>query len=104
MHVYTSITANYLPKAAVLAHSLKQSNPGTKFHLLLSDNLPEDCPPDALSAFDHIVTPDMLPINNLKAWTFGHSVVELCTAVKGPMLEYLFDKVGAERVSRGIAR
>ncbi len=98
VHVYTSITANYLPKAAVLAHSLKQSNPGLTFHLLLSDDLPADCPAQTLSAFDHIVTPDKLAIDNLKAWTFGHSVVELCTAVKGPMLEYLFDKVKAERV------
>lgn len=98
VHVYTSITANYLPKAAVLAHSLKQSNPGLTFHLLLSDDLPADCPAQTLSAFDHIVTPDKLAIENLKAWTFGHSVVELCTAVKGPMLEYLFDKVKAERV------
>jgi hypothetical protein len=98
VHVYTSITANYLPKAAVLAHTLKLSNPGLTFHLLLSDDLPADCPAQTLSAFDHIVTPDKLAIENLKAWTFGHSVVELCTAVKGPMLEYLFDKVKAERV------
>lgn len=77
MHVFTSITANYLPKAAVLAHSLKRTNPGCTFHLLLSDNLPQDTPPATLAAFDHVVTPDKLPIKNLKAWTFGHSVVEL---------------------------
>ena len=98
MHVFTSITANYLPKAAVLTHSLKRTNPGCTFHLLLSDNLPQDTPPATLAAFDHVVTPDKLPIKNLKAWTFGHSVVELCTAVKGAMVEYLFDTVGAERV------
>lgn len=98
MHIFTSITANYLPKAAVLAHTLKKSNPGATFHLLLSDDIPADCPAETLSAFDHIVTPDKLPIENLKAWTFGHSVVELCTAVKGAMVEYLFDTVGAERV------
>lgn len=98
MHVFTSITANYLPKAAVLAHSLKRTNPNCTFHLLLSDDLPADCPKETLAAFDHIVSPDMLPIDNLRAWTFGHTVVELCTAVKGAMVEYLFDTVGAERV------
>lgn len=98
MHVFTSITANYLPKAAVLAHSLKRTNPGATFHLLISDAIPADCPQHTLAAFDHIVTPDMLPIDDLKAWSFRHSVVELCTAVKGPMVEYLFDSVGAERV------
>jgi hypothetical protein len=98
MHVFTSITANYLPKAAVLAHTLKRTNPGVVFHLLISDDIPADCPPATLEAFDHIVTPRQLPIDNLESWAFGHSVVELCTAVKGPMVEYLFDTVGAERV------
>ena len=27
MHVFTSITANYLPKAAALAHSIKRAHP-----------------------------------------------------------------------------
>lgn len=98
MHVFTSITANYLPKAAVLAHSLKRTNPGCTFHLLLSDDLPADCSADTLAAFDHIVTPDKLPIENFKAWTFSHSVVELCTAVKGAMVEYLLNTTNAERV------
>jgi hypothetical protein len=98
MHVFTSITANYLPKAAVLAHTLKRTNPDVTFHLLISDDIPADCPAATLAAFDHIVTPRQLPIADFESWAFRHSVVELCTAVKGAMVEYLFDTVGAERV------
>ncbi|ADV60613.1 hypothetical protein Isop_0016 [Isosphaera pallida ATCC 43644] len=98
MHAFTSVTANYLPKAAVLARTLKRTNPEVTFHLLISDDLPDDCPKAILESFDSIVTIWDLPLTNLDSWTFKHSVVELCTAVKGPMVEYLFDRVGAERV------
>ena len=37
MDFYTSITSNYIPKARVLAHSVKRAAPGSRFHLLLSD-------------------------------------------------------------------
>ena len=36
MHVFTSITANYLPKAAALAHSVKRVHPEAMFHVVLS--------------------------------------------------------------------
>lgn len=97
MHVFTSITANYLPKAAVLAHSLKRVHPEAVFHLLLSDVLPE-CPPDALAAFDSIIDVRDLPIPDLPAWIFRHRLVELCTAVKGTAFQYIADRHGTGRI------
>ena len=38
MHVFTSVTANYLPKAAALAHSVKRVHPEAVFHVVLSDD------------------------------------------------------------------
>lgn len=94
MIVYTSITLNYLPKAKILAKSLKQFHPDWEFHLLISDKVPAD--KDAVYAdelkqphFDKVVWAEELPIENIKGWIFRHTVVELCTAVKGPYLQYL---------------
>jgi len=42
MHVFTSVTANYLPKAAALAHSITRVHPEATFHLVLSEDMP-DC-------------------------------------------------------------
>lgn len=83
MIVYTSITKSYLPKARVLAATLKQQHPDWKFHVLFSDTLPAGFDLNA-EPFDVIWTIDQLGIPNWKAWSFGHDVVELCTAVKGP--------------------
>ena len=40
VHAYTSITSNYLPKARVLAESVKRLDPGLQLHLVLPDNAP----------------------------------------------------------------
>ncbi len=82
MHVFTSITANYLPKARVLAASLKRLHPRAVFHLVLADRKPDDFGGSA-DPFDAVLTADDLPIPERPAWIFKHSVVELCTAVKG---------------------
>src|SRR5262249_20641383 len=39
MHFFTSITTNYLPKARVLATSVKRFHPKAVFHLVCSDSL-----------------------------------------------------------------
>jgi len=96
-HIYTSITSNYLPKARVLAHSLKARYPSVVVHLLLNDN-----PPEAFDLerepFDTLVLIEDLGIDNLTRWVFGHTVVELCTAVKGAALEFIFERHGADKV------
>lgn len=86
VHVFTSITSNYIPKAKVLAATLKKFHPEIQFHLLLSDSLPEDFHQGESSAeklFDSIINITELNIPNFQSWVFKHSVVELCTAVKG---------------------
>jgi hypothetical protein len=97
MHIFTSVTANYLPKAAALAHSVKRVHPEAIFHVVLSDDLPE-CPPITTAAFDSIINVRDLPIAKLSGWIFRHRLVELCTAVKGSAFEYIAERFGAERI------
>lgn len=97
MHVFTSITANYLPKARVLAASLKRFHPEAVFHLVLADRLPEDYRP-ASEPFDNVILAEGLPIPNFRAWAFKHSVVEMCTAVKGPAACVILDEYGADHL------
>ena len=85
MHIFTSITANYLPKAAALAHSVKRFHPEAIFHVVLSDDMPE-CAANTTAAFDSVINIRDLPIENISSWIFKHRLVELCTAVKGTAL------------------
>ncbi len=97
MHVFTSITANYLPKAAALAHSVKRVHPEAVFHVVLCDQMP-DCTASTTDAFDSIINIKQLPIENLPSWIFKHRLVELCTAVKGTAFQFIADRCGAERI------
>lgn len=97
MHVFTSITANYLPKAASLAHSVKRVHPEAVFHLILSDDMVE-CDPVVTRAFDTIIHASELPIPNLPRFLFRHRIVELCTAVKGAAFQHIADAHGADRI------
>ena len=96
IHVFTSITTNYIPKAKVLAKSLKQHNPNYKFHLVLCDEVPKTVRLDDL--FDSIITPDQLDIPNLSSWLFKHTVVEMCTGVKGLAFQKIFNDYDADIV------
>ena len=97
IHAYTSITANYLPKARVLAESVKRVDPGVQFHLILSDNLPIGFNL-ASEPFDSVIFAEQLVVDDFPRWAFGHSVVELCTAVKGVALEYIFSQYDAQQI------
>lgn len=97
MHAFTSITANYLPKARVLAHSLKKIHPDAKFHLVLSDEIPEALKRDQ-TPFDSVITINELPIKDREAWIFKHTLVELCTAVKGFAFQEIFKRHNADKV------
>jgi hypothetical protein len=102
MIVYTSITLNYLPKAKILAKTLKQFHADWQFHLVISDKIPSD--KESLFTieldqpyFDKIVWIDELPISDISGWIFKHSIVEICTAVKGPYLRALAEQ-GFEKI------
>ena len=82
-HLFTSITANYLPKARVLAHSAKRQGADIRFHVLLCDDYPADTE-RATEPFDSIIDVEELPIPDVESWLFGHTVVEMCTALPPP--------------------
>jgi hypothetical protein len=95
--IYTSIAANYLPKARVLAASVKQVAPQVRMVGMIVDDLPTDFNL-ANEPFDELIALQDLPLENPRAWAFGLRVVELCTAVKGMAAEYLFEHRGADKV------
>ena len=70
MLVYTSITKSYLPKARVLAKSIKKFHPNWTFVLLLSDELPNGFDLNN-EPFDEVLTIQELNILNWKSWAFG---------------------------------
>lgn len=98
MHFYTSININYLPKARILAKSVKKFCPDSKFSLVFSDVMPQEIDPQK-EPFDEIITIDNLglPVSNLNFWIYEHTVVELCTAVKGQALVKFLDS-GSDKV------
>lgn len=97
VHAFTSITANYLPKARALAHSIKRLAPEVPFHLLISDDLPDGFDL-AAEPFDSLIGLADLGFAHDRQWLFAHSVVELCTAVKGAGFQYIFDRHDAAKV------
>ncbi len=90
-HIFTSCTVCYIPKARVLAKSLKKFHPEIQFHLILSDLLPDFINLEK-EDFDSIITVEELNIPDLKQWIFKHSVVEMCTAVKGVSFQEIFNR------------
>ena len=85
--VYTSINNYYLPKARVLAKSVKKYCPDVFFSLVLADQLPTGWDIEK-EPFDEVlqIKDINVQVSNLDLWIYMHSVVELCTAIKGPAL------------------
>src|SRR3954454_9981187 len=95
---FTSITFSYLGRARVLAKSVKRFHPDWRFVACISDLPPADFDIDlSTEPFDDIVWAHTLPIQGISSWLFKHDIVELCTAVKGPLLEALVQE-GAEKI------
>jgi hypothetical protein len=87
---FTSLTRAYLPRARVLAETLRMAHPGWPLWAVLVDKLPPGYERrDGLDAFDRVIEAEELAIPRFRAWLFRHDVVEACTAVKGAMLLYL---------------
>jgi len=96
-HIFTSCNSCYLPKARVLATSIKKFHPDLQFHLILSDILPTSINVEN-EPFDSIILITELDIPNLKQWIFKHSVVEMCTAVKGIAFQEIFKRYNCDRI------
>ncbi|MCY9592021.1 hypothetical protein PC41400_05060 [Paenibacillus chitinolyticus] len=95
MIVTTSICANYLPKAMVLAKSVKEADPSIKVvvSLLEREVTPEA---QAFEYFDDIVLGKDLGFENFEKFIFKHSIVEASTAVKGQLFLYLMENYQEE--------
>lgn len=98
MFVFTSCTINYIPKARVLASSLKALHSDWTFCLLLGEEPPkgfilEKEPFDRLMTFAELKIP-----GDYKAWLFRHRVVEICTAAKGPALFHFLEREQHDKV------
>jgi glycosyltransferase involved in cell wall biosynthesis len=90
-YAFTSICLNYVPKAIVLARTLKKYNPDIRFCVLVSDRIPKGAL-DGIDVFDEVITIEELDIANKPSWIFRHTVVELCTAVKGYFIVDLLER------------
>lgn len=97
MLVFTSCTNNYIPKARVLASTLKAQHPDWQFCLLLGETPPEGFRL-ADEPFDRVVAFDEIGITSYYSWLFRHRVVEICTAAKGPALYHFLVTEGHEKV------
>ncbi len=93
---FTSINLNYLAKARVLGESLQRHHPEIRLHLMLSDAVPEWLDLER-EPFASVIRIEDLGIENWKSWIFGHSVVELCTAVKPFAFRRLLKTSDSER-------
>jgi hypothetical protein len=97
-YFFTSINNAYIPKAIVLAESLKRVY-GAQAHVtcMLSDDKRADID---YSAFDDVLTISELelPVPSVEGWIFKHTVVELCTAVKPWAFRKIFAKYDADAV------
>lgn len=89
-HCFTSISFSYLDRARVLAETIRRHHPDWTIWLCLSDSEPEGFQFDLDEEdFDRVVRVWELDVPSHHPWVFGHDVVELCTAVKGPMLQHI---------------
>ena len=85
---FTSVNAAYLPKARVLASTLKRFHPEIEFHVLLAEPRgPQGIAVD--DPFDRVVDLSDVELEHDRPWLFSHSVVEMCTALKGRYLQRL---------------
>ncbi len=90
MIFFTSICANYLPKAMALAESVKRHCPGARFVLCLVEREVHPAAA-AFPHFDEVVLAKDAGWDNFDAFMFRHSIVEASTAVKPRFMQYLVE-------------
>lgn len=87
---YTSFNFAYVPRALVLAGTLRRAHPDWTLAAVLVDRHPDGTPAASLlPQFDVVVEAEALGIQAQQAWLFKHDLVEACTAVKGAMMRRL---------------
>jgi len=89
---FTSFTFGYLAKARVLAQSLRKHHPDWAITAVISDRAPAGFAFDLdREPFDEVIWADEIFGEASAGWIFKHDIVELCTAVKGPVLARLLE-------------
>lgn len=81
--VYTSINFNYSEKAMILAESIKRFHPDWHVAAIVSDTTNPSKETKLRDYFDEVIYSENLGVSNYSQLRKSHSVVELCTAVKG---------------------
>lgn len=98
IHCYTSVSFAYFQRARVLAETINRHHPDWTLWICVSDREPPGFTLDlSKEAFDHVIWTENLPIEGIDGWIFKHNVVELCTAVKGYVLNTIL-AAGADAV------
>ncbi len=95
VHAFTSIAANYIPRARALAESLRAFHPDVPFHAVLCDALPPGFEPEKEPFASILTLPELLP-GRWRQWVFMHDLVEATTGVKGFALERLLEDPDCE--------
>lgn len=96
---FTSLTLAYLPRARVLAETLRAAHPDWPLWAVLVDRVPPGLDRrDAFAGFDRVLDAEDLDIPLFRPWLFRHDLIEACTAVKGAMLLHL-QALGADKVA-----
>ena len=97
VHCFTSFTFSYLPRASILANTLRSAHPDWVLWAVMVDEPPHgnDCGLSQL--FDQVVYARELPFQRFHNWLFKHDIVEASTAVKGEMLRHVLSQ-GADKV------
>lgn len=87
---FTSASYSYLDRARTLFETVREFHPEWENWLCLVDEDPPGFTLDlAGEDIDQVVKLEELGVDECLSWAFQHDVVELCTAVKGPMLNHM---------------
>jgi len=97
IQIFTIAANNYLPKVRALFESIRRHHPDWAINLLLVDVKSADINYDDFLA-DKVWVFSDLDIPNLRSWMFGHTIVELATAVKPFMAGKLFKATGCKKI------
>ncbi len=93
LYCFTTCAFNYVPNAVLLGKSLSTHLPDARRVLLITDSVPPNYDSN-WSGFHEVWTLDDLEedLDHVMPWVFGHTVMELATAVKGFVLSKLLER------------
>lgn len=86
--ICTIIAKNYLSRARTLCRSFKKFHPELPCYVLVVDHYEGYIDP-AAECFE-LISLSSLNLPNANSLCFKYNVLELCTAVKAHLIEYLF--------------